>query len=210
MNKTAFIICNGASRIDFDLLFLKNQGTIFGCNAIYKQDDNYIKYDIPDYVVCMEGYRIEEIQNSPFPKNRQIIPENNELNEEISYWREVSNDPNLSENIQTPRSNAGMLAMKYAIKMGYNNLYILGFDCVIEGDLSISNLMDGKPETRCSYEDTKRRCVYFKWFTHQHPKIKFKLVLSSGVKELRNVLSENVSYLFYNNLMKNIKKDNQN
>ena len=42
----AFIIGNGKSRIGFDLLLLKHNGTVFGCNALYR-DFDVCNYALP-------------------------------------------------------------------------------------------------------------------------------------------------------------------
>jgi len=198
----AFILCNGETREDFDPVFLRGRGVVIGCNAVYKENDLH-KYDLPDYVVAMEEYRREEMREFGWPKERSIFDPEEELNEELSYWREVTGR-DIPAGTQTPRSNSGMLAMKAAIRMNLNPLYVFGFDCIIEGRESVSNLMPGKPETRASFEDTKRRVQYFNWFVRQNPTTVFKIVLPRRIKTIRDIRASNVVLVPYHNLAKEV------
>ena len=63
----AFIIGNGMSRKSLDLNSLVGHGTIYGCNAIYKEF-------MVDKLVAIDQGMIQEILSSSFPKERVIIP----------------------------------------------------------------------------------------------------------------------------------------
>jgi hypothetical protein len=115
--KISFIIGNGKSRASFDLKQLKNYGTIYGCNALYR--DYTPDFVVPDFLVAIDPWMIEEIQKSDFPQYRFIIPPI-EL-----HWEPIEISP------EQRRSNAGINAMLEAIRGGANELYCLGFDFLI-------------------------------------------------------------------------------
>lgn len=188
---TAFIIGNGTSRKDFDLSRLKPYGTIFGCNALYR---DYPDHSIPDYLVSIDDGIITEIEHSAFPSKRFIVPPIDER------WEPAEC------NIGRPRSNAGMNAMREAIKMEYNQLICLGFDFLVKGqDQFLSNMYDGTdnygPTTRANAADNPGRVNYMQWLVNKNPDVIFIFIF----KDIENVIKlsgENVYYNTYENLLK--------
>lgn len=184
--KTAVIVGNGESRKGFSLAELKSQGTMFGCNALYRDFE-------PDFLVAIDPAMIKEIRESSFPEEKLIIPDINDQFEPAEF------NPN------RPRSNAGMNAMQEAIAMGYEHLVCVGFDFLSETTWG-SNLYEGTacygPDTRASYEDTIKRVEYFAWFARQNPKIQFTFLFnnSDGKLELRSLKGDlgNVKGMFLN------------
>ena len=70
MEKVAFIIGNGPSRAEFDIASLRGLGTIYGCNALYRDFT-------PDYLVAIDPPIIEEIETVSYthltlPTNREV------------------------------------------------------------------------------------------------------------------------------------------
>lgn len=63
----AFIIGNGPSRKCIDLESLRDKGTIFGCNALYRDF-------IPDYLVTLADDITEEVIDSGYPVHRHLFP----------------------------------------------------------------------------------------------------------------------------------------
>ena len=154
---TAFIIGNGTSRKGFDLTRLKPYGTIFGCNALYR---DFPDYSIPDYLVAIDDGIITEIEHCDFPSKRVIFPPVDER------WEPAEC------NIGRPRSNAGVNAMREAIKMGYNQLICLGFDFMIVNEKqSVSNIYHGTDnygmDTRASAADNPGRIRYVQWLVNK-------------------------------------------
>ena len=47
VKEPAFIIGNGTSRLEFDLMSIKDAGTMFGCNALYRDYE-------PDFLICVD------------------------------------------------------------------------------------------------------------------------------------------------------------
>ena len=163
---TAFIIGNGKSRSSFDLSMLVGHGTIYGCNALYREF-------YPDYLVAIDDPMIEEIRKSGYPEQYLIIPPYNEQFEEAEH--------SFFQN----RSNAGMIAMKEAIKAGHTYLICLGFDFFINGKNSYSNIFEGTKcygkDTAINEEDSIRRMNYMGYIAKKYPEVTFEFVLPIGV-----------------------------
>lgn len=190
--KAAFIICNGASRKDFDLNRLKPYPT-FGCNALYREWE-------PTWLVSIDEGITKEIRDSDFDDDRHIVPPYEEQFEPAEY------------NPKQPRSNAGMNAVQEAIRRGYDKLYILGMDFILEDDrFTMSNLYDGTDnytmDTRATANDQMARTGYLSWFCNQHPDVSFRFVIPEGVKSVRKVNAPNVAGTFYSTLEKRLDED---
>ena len=109
----AFIIGNGTSRMEFELMSIKDAGTIFGCNALYRDySKSSPRYVIPHYLVAIDRGIITEIECGDFPASRVIIPPDDE------QWEPAVVNPN------RPRSNAGTNAALEAMKMGLSLIHI--------------------------------------------------------------------------------------
>lgn len=95
----AHIIGNGESRRGFDLKDLSGRGTMFGCNALYR--------DIwPDFLICVDPSMRGEIANkSTYPKERVVF-----------RYRDRG-------------FASGPCAVSVASDRGHNPIYLLGFDC---------------------------------------------------------------------------------
>ena len=188
---TAFIIGNGMSRKSFDLKRLKPYGTIFGCNALYR---DFPDYSIPDYLVAIDDGIITEIEHCDFPSKRVIFPPIDER------WEPASC------NMTRPRSNAGVNAMREAIKMDYDQLICLGFDFMIsDADKSVSNIYHGTDnygmETRASAADNPGRIRYVQWLVNQYPNVDFIFIFPNDLT-INPVYGKIVFINTYENLLK--------
>lgn len=193
----AFVIANGTSRLGFDLRQLKDMGTIYGCNALYREYAS--AYEIPDILVAIDDGMIDEILNSDFPKSRFIAPLPQDR------WEPKECNPN------QPRSNAGMNAMIEAIKMGATTIIGLGFDfMLIDRDQSISNIYDGSNNygmtTRAQYNDNFGRARYLNWLAEKNPNIDFMLCYKTDAA-MQRVTAGNISTITYDQLMADMSHD---
>ena len=174
MNNIAFVIGNGTSRKGLDLNHLCNNGTVIGCNALYR---DFMRWDV---LVAIDDGMIEEVL--PLMKSldddrlqRVVVPPSEER------WE----DPEYSPTTRR-RSNAGMNAMIEAIRSGHNILYCLGFDFILEGDISTDNLYKNSknygPETHAREEDNYYRIKYLEWFCNKYSDTKFVFVIPDNAK----------------------------
>ena len=189
---TAFVIGNGTSRKGFELTKLKPYGTVFGCNALYR---DYPDYSFPDFIVSIDDGIISEIEHSDFPSKRFIVPPMDER------WEPAEC------NVGRPRSNAGVNAMREAIKMGHDQLICLGFDFLIaDREQSVSNVYDGTDnygmEVRANANDNPGRINYVAWLTRTNPNIDFIFVFPDGAT-VNTISGKNVFINSYENLVKN-------
>ena len=163
----AFIIGNGTSRMEFELMSIKDAGTIFGCNALYRDySKSSPRYVIPHYLVAIDRGIITEIECGDFPASRVIIPPDDE------QWEPAVVNPN------RPRSNAGTNAALEAMKMGHKQLIFIGFD-FLQDDVkqAISNVYDGSDnygmDTRARPSDNLGRITYLQWIVKQNLDVSF-------------------------------------
>ena len=198
MEKVAFIIGNGPSRKKFDITKLKGNGTIYGCNALYRDYPNLV-----DFLVSIDPPIIEEITASDFPKEKFIVPPLEEQFEDPQY-----------NQYQRFRSNAGVNAMLEAIKAGHNVLYCLGFDFMIKSPkISLGNLYDGTnaygPETRSRYNDNLNRVKYMQFIARKYSKVKFKFVVPrfGNKDEYHNLNAKNVFGVFYDSFEQSLQQE---
>jgi len=191
----AFIVGNGKSRQTIDLSTLVGKGTIFGCNALYRNFNNF------DYLVAIDDRMIQELievttSDSNNMSGEVIIPPEDER------WESVEYSPHRR------RSNAGMNAMLEAIRRGHNVLYCLGFDFILEGEKSIENIYRGtknyEPNTQSNTSDNYFRVRYCDWFVNQHDDVKFVFVVPDDIAtkklESKNIIGMKMST--FNNKIK--------
>jgi hypothetical protein len=182
---TAHVIGNGASRKSFDLLNLRGRGTVFGCNALYRDfADTNPKYSLPDYLVAIDNPIITEIVNSDFPESRFINPPEKEKWEPVELHWGRSASPEW--NPQRPRSNAGMNAILESIKRDFTELYIFGFDSIfVDQSIALSNLYDGTEcydlTTRSTLQDTRNRLKYLAWVIENNSSVNFNFCYPDNV-----------------------------
>lgn len=178
MSKVACIVGNGVSRKNIDLNTIVGQASIFGCNALYRDFDNW------DYLVSIDQGMVREVRNNAeySCKGQVIVPP------ERDHWE----DPEYSPNRR--RSNAGMNAMKEAIKRDYDVLYCLGFDFMLDGDISVDNVYKNTenygPETHASKGDNYHRFKYLEWFITKYNSVKFIFVYPDDLKS-KHIEAEN-------------------
>ena len=165
--KIAFIIGNGTSRVSINLSKLVGKGTIFGCNALYRNFTDY------DYLVAIDDDIIKELEEHANDE-RLIIPP------EEARWElpEYNNDRR--------RSNAGMNAMLEAIQKKHDKLYCMGFDFMLKGEVSTSNIYKDTdcygPSTHANESDNVFRVRYLNWCIQNNPKVRFTFVLPKDYK----------------------------
>lgn len=204
----AYIIANGTSRKGFDLINLrmtpelitKPNTTIYGCNALYR--DYAPNYLIPDFLVAIDPGMIGEIHKSDFPQDRFIVPPYDEC------WEPEECNPH------RPRSNAGVNAIREAIKRNHNKIICLGFDFLLKDkDQSISNIYDGTQnyglDVRAKHEDSAGRIRYMDWVVKENPNISFYFVFPAGAAGVHQFSTNNTHVITYHDVRAYPGKDLQ-
>jgi len=108
----AFVLGNGRSRLNADPKKLQNIGTIFGCNALYREFD-------PDYLVAVDVKMVNEIIQAGYHRNHSVWTNPNKGISSKNYI-----------NLFTPHKgwSSGPTALWFASTKGFKKIYILGFD----------------------------------------------------------------------------------
>lgn len=147
---SAFVIGNGESRLIFPLELLKNQGCIYGCNAIYRTHS-----DLCDRIVAVSPEMQQELtqakQQDRLSKHTEIIGADkisswNYVLEQDTYTTYPKNVPNYrywsggkpSKNKKSfekvnhrdfsEARGSGCSAVLHAAECGYTDIFIIGFD----------------------------------------------------------------------------------
>ena len=187
---TAFIIGNGPTRLDINLHDLVGKGKIYGCNALYRDFDKF------DYLIVIDEQFKKLIEmggkEGVVEGTKLILPPDEECVEETTGRR----------------SNAGMNAMREAIRHGATKLFCLGFDFIFKDEeKNTDNVYKDTEgygeETHATYEDSKHRVNYLHWFMNQNKNVRFTFVVPDPI-EIFNIglNTDNVFGMTINNFNK--------
>lgn len=141
--KIAFVLGNGRSRLAIDPNDLKDRGTVYGCNALYREFT-------PDYLVAVDTKMIREIHAAG------AYTTNNVWTNANKYTRELQGinlfNPNLGW-------SSGPTALNFASHNGAETIYILGFDYVGIGKQNelVNNVYAGTD----NYKKVNDRATYY-------------------------------------------------
>lgn len=110
----SFVLGNGRSRLEVKLTDLKKHGTIYGCNALYRDFE-------PDYLIAVDPKMIIEICQTDYQLTHEV-------------WTNPNNSYKNLKNLKffkNPRGwSSGPTALYKSCIDGYKEIYILGFDYV--------------------------------------------------------------------------------
>jgi len=108
----AFVVGNGTSRLSVDPQELQKIGTVYGCNAQYREYE-------PDYLVSVDVKMVNEIVASGYHRNHQV-------------WTNPNKGINAKSGINyfSPHKgwSSGPTALWFAATNGHKKIFILGFD----------------------------------------------------------------------------------
>ena len=108
----AFVLGNGTSRAKINVQELVGHGTIYGCNALYREFT-------PDYLIAVDTKMIREITTAGAQETNNVWTNANK------YTRELKGinlfNPNLGW-------SSGPTALNMAVEKGFEEIYVLGFD----------------------------------------------------------------------------------
>lgn len=112
MLRRAFILGNGRSRLTAKLKKLKKYGSVYGCNALYREFQ-------PDVLVAVDPKMVIEICESGWQNSNQVWTNPN------SRYAKYKN---LKIFHQSRGWSSGPTALLKACQDGFNEIFILGFD----------------------------------------------------------------------------------
>ena len=139
MSKIAFVLGNGTSRKSINLENLKSKGTVYGCNAIYREFE-------PDYLIAVDTKMILEINKAGFQHNHQVWTNKNKAYAHFTGFNYFNPSKGWS---------SGPTALNLASDHNNTELYILGFDYVGLDD-KVNNIYSGT----LNYKKVSDRATY--------------------------------------------------
>lgn len=142
-NKIAFVLGNGTSRQTIDLKNLRPHGTIYACNAIYREF-------VPDYLIAVDTKMIRELTANSYHLQNKVYTNPNRYTKEIPQLNLFN--PNLGW-------SSGPSALNLAGEHSYKIIYILGFDYVGIGKNKehVNNIYSGT----INYKQKGDRATYY-------------------------------------------------
>lgn len=129
---TAFVLGNGESRQGLDLGLLRSKGTVYGCNALYRDFT-------PDVLVATDRPMAQEIQSTGYARQHRFFTRRPEPNSGAQVipkpWYGYSSGP---------------VALALAAQEGHCPIYVIGFDLGANSQGLFNNVYAGtknyKPE----------------------------------------------------------------
>jgi hypothetical protein len=139
----AFVLGNGTSRRQIELTNLKSQGTVYGCNALYRDFD-------PDYLIAVDSKMVVELNREKYQTRTQVWTNFNKLYSEYSGFNYFK---------QSKGWSSGPTALWMASEHGHDVIYIIGFDYQGIGNENqiVNNMYSGTE----NYKKIDDRATYY-------------------------------------------------
>ena len=176
MAELAFVLGNGESRKGIRVADLKEHGTVYACNGVYRTEK-------PDYLIAVDPKMIMEIGESDYAVENQVWS---------NFNARYNEHPKVLNHVQWFRPSlgwsSGPTALRMACDHGHKEIYILGFDyqghSVEKGDRKMFNNIF--KDTR-NYKRSKDDATFYGNWMNQTKKclqsykhIKFHRVIPKG------------------------------
>jgi hypothetical protein len=136
----AFVLGNGTSRLQVNCQYLTQYGTVYGCNAIYRDF-------LPDYLIAVDRKMLDELKE-------------NDVQNLTSVWtnsRHNNQYPNFNFIEPSKGWSSGPTALWLASNHDYDEIYILGFDYQGTEDNLINNVYASTP----NYKDSTASATFY-------------------------------------------------
>lgn len=178
-NQSAFILGNGKSRLLINPTDLLTLGTVYGCNAQYREFS-------PHYLIAVDVKMINEIIESGYHNTHQVWTNPN---------KGIVNHDNI--NFFKPHKgwSSGPTALWMAATHGYRDIYILGFDYQGIGG-KVNNVY---ADTR-NYRSSQHNATYYGNWLNQTERVirEFKHINFFRVIESNGFIPDKLSEDLYN------------
>lgn len=143
MTEIAFVLGNGTSRQQIPIEKLKELGTVYGCNALYREHS-------VDHLVAVDTKMVREIYDSGYYLENAVYTNPNKFSKTLQGIHILSPNKGWS---------SGPTAMFLASKNQHRIIYILGFDYVGLGEknLNVNNMYAGTK----NYKGMHEKATYY-------------------------------------------------
>jgi len=116
MSSIAFVLGNGESRKGIDIDDLKDKGTVFACNAVYRTHR-------PHFLIAVDPKMIHEIAESDYMVHNKVW---SNYNAQYSKNQKIMDHCNWFK--PSLGWSSGPTALRMACEHKFKEIYILGFD----------------------------------------------------------------------------------
>ena len=114
--KKAFVLGNGESRRGIDIDDLKQRGTVFACNGVYRTHR-------PHYLVAVDPKMIMEIAETDYMLHNKVWS---------NFNAQYEKHPKIMDHCGWFKPSlgwsSGPTALRFACEQGFKEIYVLGFD----------------------------------------------------------------------------------
>ena len=116
MSSLAFVLGNGESRRGIDIDDLKQKGTVFACNGVFRTHR-------PDYLIAVDPKMMLEIAETDYVVNNKVYS---------NFNTQYTKHQKLLDHVEWSKPSlgwsSGPTALRLACDRGFKEIYILGFD----------------------------------------------------------------------------------
>jgi hypothetical protein len=179
LTEFAFVLGNGTSRKQIPIQKLKELGTVYGCNAIYREC-------AVDHLIAVDTKMIREIYDSGYHLENKVYTNPNKYTKTLK-----------DINILNPNKgwSSGPTAMFVASKNNHRVIVILGFDYTGLGDKNqnVNNIYAGT----LNYKGINEKATYYGNWQRQtmmcanlHPKVKYIRVTENKKSYIPDLLKD--------------------
>ena len=116
MSDTAFVLGNGESRRGIDIDDLKEKGTVFACNGVYRTHR-------PHYLISVDPKMVLEIAETDYMLHNKVY---SNFNAQYNKHQKIMDHCNWFK--PSLGWSSGPTALRMACDHGFKEIYILGFD----------------------------------------------------------------------------------
>ena len=177
MAKVAFVLGNGESRKGIDINELKEKGTVYACNGVYRTHQ-------PDYLIAVDPKMVLEIAESDYVVHNKVWSNYN-----VQYAKHQKLMDHCNWFKPSLGWSSGPTALRLASEHGYDQIYILGFDYQGNADPDRKNRFKFNnvfKDTRNYKKANEEATFYGNWMNQtkrvlaDFPNIKYHRVIPQG------------------------------
>ena len=177
MAEVAFVLGNGQSRKGIDLNNLKEKGTVFACNPVYRTHQ-------PHWLVAVDPKMMLEIAETDYVVHNKVYS---------NYNRQYEKHQKLLDHVTWSKPSlgwsSGPTALRLACEQGFKEIYTLGFDyqgLAVDSNKNRFHLNNIYGDTR-NYKRSNEQATFFGNWMNQTKKclqdfkdVRFHRVIPTG------------------------------
>ena len=177
MAEVAFVLGNGQSRKGIDPNNLKEKGTVFACNAVYRTHQ-------PHWLVAVDPKMMLEIAETDYMVHNKVYS---------NYNKQYEKHQKLLDHVTWSKPSlgwsSGPTALRLACEQGFKEIYILGFDyqgLTVDANKNRFHLNNIYGDTR-NYKKSNEQATFFGNWMNQTKKclqdfkdVQFHRVIPAG------------------------------